>query len=154
MHPRSKARDNIVQLVELVKSPAVRLVAKCRLAWWACLSLRLMLDTDPTIDGLRTLRLHRDLTGPAKKSLSAIYPIRSLVSGRGSITVASADWQCALMSQSTLSRFLNWHIISVSVSASIASRIYTRSKMCHRYSRTITDLTCFSRYFMPSMAES
>ena len=70
---------------------AVKLVNRCRLPWWACPSLRHMSDDDPMKDGLRTLRLHRDHTGQAKRSSRAILPIKSSVSGKGSITVASAD---------------------------------------------------------------
>ena len=137
--------------VQQADSLAVKLVSKCRLAWWACQSLRPMSDADPTYDGLRTLRLHRGHTGRVRRSSRATSTIKSSVSGKGYITVESADWQCVVIAQSTLSRYLNWHIISVSASASTASRICTRNRKCQRYSKTLTVLTCSSLYFTPSM---
>ena len=150
MHPQSKARFKVQQ----AESLAVRLVNKCRLAWWACLSLRLMLDTDHFKDGLRILRWRRGRTGQARRLTSAILLKSSSVSGKGSITVESADWLYPPNVQSTSSKFLNWHTISVSVSASTVLRICTRSRNSKRYSRTLTVLTCTIRYFTPSTVVS
>ena len=95
-----------------------------------CPAQRLMWVMMLSLDGLRTLRSHRDLNGSMSKSTLATCARLSSASLRDSTTVASVARQCVPNAQSISSRCQSSLTIAAYASVTLASnRVTLRSTL-------------------------